>query len=343
MQENFLKIFLTLIFGIFPTAKTLFCADPKAAHPLFYNGQFDEAASLYLQCTEDPESLFYASVCFEKLGNKERAHHIREEIYRNFSFSPFAEEALFFNLLESIDRNLDLLKESPYLAYFLILKGGHEHLNRALSLLDKPKSPYFLELKHRALLDLAKLEYEQNEDPIHIEYGLALLRQSTREESPPQIEQERDYLFAQFFAKNSKKQALKWIDKSIKKYEKENIVKNPYLFKLFKLKGRLLESLEPLELAENAFLPNQLPDEELLDLWLLKTHYFLRHRLEDLALNQLAAIINSPVASIKRIEAMALRQEVFTTMGRLDLASRHSATLNTLRKELNGCKTGSDF
>lgn len=343
MQENFLKNFLTFIFALFLLPKTIFCEPLHTAHQLFHHEQFEEAADLYLQRSDDPESLFYASVCFEKLRKKERARQIREEIAQKFSFSPFAEEAIFFNLLGTAYPNLEPLKGSQYLAYFLILEGGVENLKKSLSLLEKPKSSYFLELKHRAFLDLAKLEYEQRENPIHLEYGLAYLRQSLREESLSSIEQERDYLFALFYSENNKRQALKWMDKSIKKYEKDQIVKNPYLFKLFKLKGKLLESIPILELAENAFLPNQTNEEELLDLWLLKAQLYVKENLEDSALNQLAAIINSPVASIKRLEAMVLRQEVFTRMGRVDLASRHSTTLNTLRKELRACKTGSEY
>ena len=326
MQVIFLKYFLPLFFGALQPVET--------AHQLFYQDHFDQAAEIYLQRSEDPESLFYASVCFEKMGQKEKAFALRETLFQKFPTSSFGEESLFFNLLEEKNPNLSRLEGRPYLAYFLLSRGGKENLLKCLTLLEKPTHPYFLELKHRAYLELASLEWEERHDPLHLEYGLAFLRQSTREASPPSIEQERDYLFALFYSETSQKQAIKWIDRSIKKYENEKIVKNPYLFKLLKLKGQLLGSMKVLNLAEGAFLPNQTSEEELLDLWLTKAYLFFRNHEEDAALNQLAAIINSPVASIKRVEAMVLRQEVFTRMGRTDLAARHSTTVNQLRKEL---------
>lgn len=333
MQENFLKNFLPLFFIFSLVSKAFFC---ETLHPnqLYHLGKFEEAAFQYLRSSDDPESLFYASVCFEKLGQKDEARKIRETIVQQFPRSAFAEEALFFNLLEETHPDLKKLEESPYQAYFLIQQGDKSSLLKCLSLLEKPKNSYFLELKHHTFFALARLEP-------HVEYGLAYLRQSMREETPPAIEQERDFLFALFYSKTNKKQAVKYIDKSIKKYD--NIVKNPYLFKLLKLKGQLLDSIEVLNRAEGAFLPNQTEEEELLDLWLSKAQIFFQEGQEDSALNQLAAIINSPVASIKRVEAMVLRQEVFTKMGRPDLASRHLATVNSLKEELTRCKTGSDF
>ena len=315
-------------------------------HSLFYSHKFEEAYRLYIDSKEDPESLFYAALCLEKLNKHDEANLIRKQIFEQFPNSPFAEESLFFYLLETKSTDFHLLEGSQYLSYFLFLEGekafksedfitSKNKFIKACALLERPKNSYFFELKHRTFLNLAKIEYalsQKEEKGVHIEYGLAYLRQSMREETAPEIAAERDFLFAVLYSEKNEAQALKWIDKCLKKYDA--VAKDPFLFKLLKLKGELLQSIEILELGEKAFSPQFLQEEDLLEVWLLKARIYFKNKDSSSALNQLGTIINSPVVSIKRLEAMVLRQEVFKSMGRIDLASRHARVLQTLRKEL---------
>jgi hypothetical protein len=252
---------------------------------------------------------------------------------------------------------MDLLKtkfpKSEYLAYFWTLKVEEllkdELYKEAKTIseniilqLSNSNVPYFIELKHKALLSAAKSEYGlslQSEDKgLHIEYGIADLRRSLREESSSLIEQERDYLFALFYLEKDEKRGLKWINRTLDKFASENIEKSPFLFKLLKLKSDYAWKKNDLPLtalcieqALCAYIPKYVADDDYLDLMLLKAKVALLGQDQDAALNHLAAIINSPVVSIKRLEALYFRQEIFSIMGRPDLAARHLEPMQHLR------------
>lgn len=325
-------------FFFFSSFILLWCAHPLLVEPhqLFHAGNYREAYLHYSSKQEDPESLFYAAVSLKKMGQTEESFQLLKEIGERFPESPFGEEALFFTLLEKRESQVQLPKSSRYRAYFVMVDGekwldqeNYEEaaslFRQAIDLLKDVGKGYFLELKQRAFLDLAKVELALGRgDPIHFDYGLSLLRQSERED-PALFNAERDYLFAALYAKKHVPHALKWIDKALKR------TLDPYPFFLLKLKGELTRSIPLLEKAEMAYLP-LIPEEELLDLWVTKAKILQEEGDLSSALNLLGTIINSPVASVKRLEAMVLRQKIFTLMGRIDLASRQGTSVQEYGK-----------
>lgn len=286
----------------------------------------------------------------EKAGDGQSVQAHRKALFEQFRESPLTEEALIVQELPKeafqahMRRMETLFPDSPYLSLLWYKKGLNliaqmrqseavSYLERAeKQLIDHPleesgllekvtitKIDCFLELARGAKGSKKSIYYKLAQEalePLGQEAPAKLLRAQL-------LFDQGDHRGAQQLADALIHQCVaEQISKS-----QELALAHQLLAKIHRQEGRLQESMDELEAALEAYLPDQEPLDLPLTLHIARSSLLKEMGDCEGALKTLSSAINAPIISPLRVEAMKMRADLFDSMGRKDLAKRQQLAL----------------
>lgn len=293
-------------------------------------------------------------------GNTHALAHLTEFINR-YPNSPYTLNALYLKGLnelqekKSADGKIKSEKNIPRaIQYFTAVEAAFDTLY-AKGLILEEKLEYFLEVFYRtklekALLYLILADEEKEKETKHSlnQAEIALQEIYADFENPgasfssyfskgplANIQEESIFHLARCYAMaGDDDAALRLLEKKIEAYQASKITRGYYLSKSWAEMGKIASKKKNYEIAIQCFKNSEdaakgkiLRADELLELWIEESLCHQKLKEMDEAMLILSKVINYDAVSLKRLEAMFLRAEIYEEQGRLELA----------RKQLEAC------
>lgn len=300
-----------------------------------------------------PHSHYAAEACYHEYpfsaylaGSPEALQHLRL-FMKNYEDSPYIIHAYYLEGLHHLEK--DLLTQA--------IEAFHQAEKKSSELQQDHLIPYDQQEYYTALRDhctlqraLAELQTHSNLEEIQkqekLEEILATLtilqkraleskkNHSFSDEMEPLVEEASYALGQTHLLLGNRIAAEKVFDDLMQSYKEKKITRGYYLSRTWFKKGELafdrsdyLLALEYLNQAEDCGRGKILKSDQLLELWILKSHCYRQLKNFDQAMWYLSRAANESVIAPKRLEAMYLRAEIYQEQGRDELALRQLQTL----------------
>lgn len=328
---------------------------------------FESALEYPFMADKRPEYLLLLSNISEQLGEKERQwQHYRRRLWEAYPDSPLAVEAYFRSYrysdyvngrLPAIEHLADLPRRYPdshYALNALYLLGfnaindsqrfreGCEMLRKVEPLFEelslrgaipKDKLNYYMEIRCRAILDLASAELSAHQ-PTTVENALRQIARELEGTLSPVYEEAMFLLIKNDLIQHRNEKARDLCIQMIQRYQNASIAEGRYLAKIFAEYGKIAlrldgpkTAVEYFKMADKAGAGGLLTTDERLDLWIEQAlGYQAMGNLEE-AMLTLSQVVNYNAISSRRLKAMYYRATIYEAQGRRELAKNQLETV----------------